>query len=477
MNYPLEYLCKSISRFAAACLICLLWMYQTGLAQAQVGSPVASTQSIIVLIQGKLFALKAGEKTPVWSFVDKQRTVPSFVETEKYIIAGTHEGQIIVLDARSGKVLHTTATDGETRPVKVAGNFVVGTISGLFNEIDDPIFCFDLSKWKVAWHGVHANPDTLQIHDGVVYGSDCPGFTLWALDTGRQLDGTLAGTQANKAYLLGDLPYYLFQPRKVVIGAGEDNVVELHSLDDERKSDDPVWRHNTGNPVLDVIGQGSRVFVLHGAVRPFSSNELHATPLTQITALDANTGKPIWNAALQADPAGNTAVPPYLRAERLLLTKGMLLTATVNQYSVDDSLENYTREAWGRDPARASFFILCIDVETGKEKWRSPTNGYEGIAAIDQSVVLVRARIDLLAKLNEHEASYASIRPPKLVKVQEQTSALDIVTGKRLWQRPGYSYVSCRATGTVLLWNGADEVIEVAPHGGNVLQNYQLILR
>jgi outer membrane protein assembly factor BamB len=456
-------------------LICLLSVCLPSFSQATAGSPKASPQAIIVLIRGKLFALQAGEKAPTWSFADKLRSVVSFVETDKYVIAGAREGQIIVLDARSGKVLRTTATEGETRPVLAAGDFVVGTISGLFNEIGEPVFAYDLSKWKVVWHGGHANPGTLQIQGGVVYGSDCPGFTLWALDTGRQLDGTLAGTDT-KAYALGDLPYYLFQPRKVVIGAGEDNVVELHLLDGARKSDDPVWTYNTGNPVLDVRGDGTRVFVLHGAVRPFSSLEQHAAPLTQISALDADTGKPIWNTALQANPADPSTVPPYLRAERLLPGKGVLLTATVNQYSVDDDLANFARKAWGHDPTHAKFCVICIDAVTGKERWHTPTDGYEGIAAIDQSVVVVRARIDLLSKVKEREASYAPVLPPRLVKVQEQASAMDIVTGKRLWQRPGYSYIACRANGTVLLWNGADAVIDVDPRSGDTIQRHKVML-
>ena len=70
----------------------------------------------IVLLADRLSAILPSRQVAQWTFGEAQRTIKSFIEVEDEIVAGTKQGELIVFDRRSGKVLATAKTDWMLRP-------------------------------------------------------------------------------------------------------------------------------------------------------------------------------------------------------------------------------------------------------------------------------------------------------------------------------------------------------------------------
>ena len=190
------------------------------------------------------------------------------------------------------------------------------------------------------------------------------GAARWSVDLVRDLNGVVPDWgYASSPLVLGDTLY-------VETGGGKGNGVT--ALD--RHSGTVLWRGGD-----DVSAYSSPQVVEFGGVPQLISFGGGA-----ITSLDPSTGDTLWKLSWQTRYGVNVAMPLLVSPELLLVSSGYNVGGMMIQGRVEDGVLSIS-QAWRTQRLRTtyasvvahdgavfgfdSYFLRCLDAESGKELW------------------------------------------------------------------------------------------------------------
>jgi outer membrane protein assembly factor BamB/enterochelin esterase-like enzyme len=290
---------------------------------------------------------------------------------------------------------------------------------------------YDLAEYYKGHDGSHDGPiSTPLIAAGKVFVLD-PRGTFAALDLST-------GKEVWKTHLVDDhecaKPHYGFGTSPIFLNGVV--VLEMNSEKAAVAGFDP----NNGKKLWSTGGDGCNYqspihYVWNGATR------ILATCDKSLYALDASNGDIIW----QQEHAGGGArglmslTPVPAGADRLFLAykdeSSSLLQLTREEQSVsskhvweDRSIRNSYNVPVYQDGyvyAFSSRFLTCVDVETGKSKWKSREPG-------DGFLILVDGRLVIITK--EGSLHIAKATPEKYEEIASLPVFEDLA-----WAHPSYS--------------------------------------
>lgn len=267
----------------------LRWRYRAGGAIAS--TPAVHGGRVFVADRGgSLHAVRLADGGPVWSArLGEERTLPfgwdhlmsSPALAGEAVVVGSGSGDVVAVDARTGRELWRTPTGGPVRssPAVHGSTAFVGSADGylyalavedgrvLWRHATEGV-SIDLVRWGFDRRTVDSSPAVagdLVLHgsrDGHLYAvrrSD--GSRAWAFDHG------LFWVVASPA----------FDGERVLVGSSDGKL--FHALD--ARSGDELWRYDTPS---NVLSSGA----VAGGTVVFGCSDGH------LFALDAGSGRELW---------------------------------------------------------------------------------------------------------------------------------------------------------------------------------------
>ena len=295
---------------------------------------------------------------PLWSYTATSNVISSPCEAGGLVIAGNQQGNIIALNATTGKQQWQFSTKGAIFSSPASGNKIV--VAG---SADGNVYALNLDNGKLSWKynmngAVLGSP--LISHDTVFIGGSAGSYVALQLSTGKKIWSfdSLQGPVMSKP---------LLYQGKLIFGAWDRNLYAVNSSNGHL-----VWKWNNGSTVRHFSPAACIPVAADGIV-------YIAAPDRFITAINAATGETWWRSkdgglreSTGISQDGKTIFGKSMQDTVVLYSAGKQLPAIHKihaGYGYEHAPSMLSEENGFLYFGTKNGVVYCIDLATQQKKW------------------------------------------------------------------------------------------------------------